>query len=76
MPHRQDTVAVGFETRFEGINQAFFETLSPNEKELFKATTIAELLLNEVKAAEKIHKDKSISRKVEQALKPLLSGIN
>ncbi|KAL8647244.1 MAG: hypothetical protein Q9226_006514 [Calogaya cf. arnoldii] len=76
MPHRQDTVAVRFEDRFDGIIQAFFETLSPNEKELFKATTIAELLLDEVKAAENIHKDKSISRKVSQALKPLVNGIN
>ncbi|KAL8665977.1 MAG: hypothetical protein Q9168_007587 [Polycauliona sp. 1 TL-2023] len=75
MPHRQDTVAVGFEDRFGGITQAFFETLSPTEKELFKATTIAELLLDEVKAAEKIHKDKSVSRKVSQALKPLVRGI-
>ncbi|KAI4274984.1 MAG: hypothetical protein LQ337_003548 [Flavoplaca oasis] len=75
MPHRQDTVAVGFEDRFGGITHAFFEALSPNEKELFKATTIAELLLEEVKAAEKIHKDKSISRKVSQALKPLVQGV-
>lgn len=51
-------------------------TLSPNEKELFKATTIAEMLLEEVKTAEGIHKDKGISRKVEQALKLLVSGIN
>ncbi|KAL8993605.1 MAG: hypothetical protein Q9169_006219 [Polycauliona sp. 2 TL-2023] len=75
MPHRQDTVAVGFEDRFGGITQAFFETLSPNEKDLFKATTIADLLLEEVKTAEKIHKDKSISRKASQALKPLVRGI-
>ncbi|KAL9627542.1 MAG: hypothetical protein Q9204_006493, partial [Flavoplaca sp. TL-2023a] len=53
----------------------FLQTLSPNEKELFKATTITELLLEEVKAAEKIHKDKSISSKVSQALKPLVQGV-
>ncbi|KAL8856574.1 MAG: hypothetical protein Q9178_006803 [Gyalolechia marmorata] len=75
MPHRQDTVAVGFEDRLDGIKQAFFETLSPNEKELFKATILAEQLLEEVKAAEKIHKDKSISKKVAQALKPFVRGI-
>lgn len=70
-----DASCRGFEDRFGGITHAFFEALSPNEKELFKATTIAELLLEEVKAAEKIHKDKSISRKVSQALKPLVQGV-
>ena len=70
-----DASCRGLEDRFGGITHAFFETLSPNEKALFKATTIAELLLEEVKAAEKIHKDKSISRKVSQALKPLVQGV-
>ncbi|KAL8831739.1 MAG: hypothetical protein Q9170_005169 [Blastenia crenularia] len=58
------------------LGGAFFETLSPTEKELFKATTIAEQLLEEVKLAERIYKDKSISRKVSQALKPFLAGID
>lgn len=56
--------------------EAFFNTLSLGEKELFKATTIAEQLLEEVQVAEKDHKDKSISRKAAQALKPFLAGIN
>ncbi|KAL8695828.1 MAG: hypothetical protein Q9224_003129, partial [Gallowayella concinna] len=66
----------GLEDRFGGIIQAFFETLSPNEKELYKATTIAEQLLEEVKTAEKAHKDKSISRKVSQSLKTFTRGID
>ncbi|KAL8732257.1 MAG: hypothetical protein Q9166_002829 [cf. Caloplaca sp. 2 TL-2023] len=76
MAPRQDTVAVGLEDRCGGIVQAFFETLSPNEKELFKATTIAEQLLEEVKSAEKAHKDKSISRKVSGFLKAFTKGID
>ncbi|KAL8721231.1 MAG: hypothetical protein Q9225_002043 [Loekoesia sp. 1 TL-2023] len=76
MAHRQDTVVPELENRCGGIVQAFFETLSPNEKDLFKATTIAEQLLEEVKLADKVHKDKSISRKVSQALKPFLAGID
>ncbi|KAI4248968.1 MAG: hypothetical protein LQ352_005786 [Teloschistes flavicans] len=76
MAHRQDTFVPELQDRCSGIVRAFFETLSPNEKELFKATTIAEQLLEEVKVAEKVHKDKSISRKVSQALKPFLAGIN
>ncbi|KAL8949575.1 MAG: hypothetical protein Q9222_004323 [Ikaeria aurantiellina] len=76
MANRQDTVVPELEDRCDGIVQAFFETLSPNEKELFKATTIAEQLLEEVKQAEKVHKDKSVSRKISQALKPFLAGID
>ncbi|KAL8706691.1 MAG: hypothetical protein Q9201_000325 [Fulgogasparrea decipioides] len=76
MAHRQDTVVPELQDRCSGIVQAFFENLSPNEKELFKATTIAEQLLEEVKIAEKVHKDKSISRKVSQLLKGFLDGIN
>ncbi|KAL8632574.1 hypothetical protein Q9189_001726 [Teloschistes chrysophthalmus] len=76
MAHRQDTFVPELQDRCSGIVQAFFENLSPTEKELFKATTIAEQLLEEVKVAEKVHKDKSISRKVSQALKPFLAGIN
>ncbi|KAL9010697.1 MAG: hypothetical protein Q9173_004396 [Seirophora scorigena] len=64
------------ENRCGGIVQAFFETLSPNEKELYKATTFAEQLLDEVKRADQIYKDKSISRRVSQALKPFLAGID
>ncbi|KAL9051027.1 MAG: hypothetical protein Q9206_004856 [Seirophora lacunosa] len=76
MAHRQDTVVPELENRCGGIVQAFFETLSPNEKELYKATTFAEQLLDEVKRADQIHKDKSISRRVSQALKPFLAGID
>ncbi|KAL8801160.1 MAG: hypothetical protein Q9182_004665 [Xanthomendoza sp. 2 TL-2023] len=75
MPPRQDTVAPGLEDRFGAIVQAFFETLSPDEKALYKATTIAEQLLEEVKTAEKAHKDKSISRKASQSLKTFTRGI-
>ncbi|KAI4086273.1 MAG: hypothetical protein LQ344_007691 [Seirophora lacunosa] len=76
MAHRQDTVVPELENRCGGIVQAFFETLSPNEKELYKATRFAEQLLDEVKRADQIHKDKSISRRVSQALKPFLAGID
>ncbi|KAL8752999.1 MAG: hypothetical protein Q9184_005556, partial [Pyrenodesmia sp. 2 TL-2023] len=80
MAHKQDTfVPQGFQCPMQlcgGIVQAFFETLSPNEKELFKATTNAEQLLEEVKNADKVHKDKSVSRRIAQALKPFLAGID
>ncbi|KAI4128883.1 MAG: hypothetical protein LQ338_002513 [Usnochroma carphineum] len=76
MTQKQDTLVPELETRCGGIVQAFFETLSPDEKELFKASTVAEQLLEEVKTAEKVHKDKSISRRVSQALKPFVAGIN
>ncbi|KAL8919042.1 MAG: hypothetical protein Q9208_007008 [Pyrenodesmia sp. 3 TL-2023] len=76
MAHRQDTIVPELENRCGGIFQAFFETLSPNEKELFKATTVSEQLLDEVKNEDKVHKDKSISRRVAQALKPFLAGID
>ena len=59
-----------------GIVKAFFSNLLPDEKELFKATTLAEQILEEVQAADNVHKDKSRSRKAAQALKPLLAGIN
>lgn len=62
--------------RCGGIIEAFFKNLSPNEKELFKATIIAEQLLEEITIAEKAHKNKSISRKVSQALKPFLAGVS
>ncbi|KAL8869919.1 MAG: hypothetical protein Q9174_003911, partial [Haloplaca sp. 1 TL-2023] len=65
-----------FQNRCGGIAQAFFATLSPDERELFKATTLAEQLLEEVKVAEQLHKDKSVSRRVSQALKPFLVGIS
>ncbi|KAL8965830.1 MAG: hypothetical protein Q9197_006303, partial [Variospora fuerteventurae] len=64
------------ENRCGGIVQAFFETLSSNEKELYKATTLAGQLLDEVKRADQIHKDKSVSRRAAQALKPFLAGID
>ncbi|KAI4122971.1 MAG: hypothetical protein LQ341_007249, partial [Variospora aurantia] len=76
MAHRQDTVVPELENRCGGIVQSFFETLSPNEKELYKATTLAGQLLDEVKRADQIHKDKSVSRRVAQALKPFLAGID
>ncbi|KAL8965215.1 MAG: hypothetical protein Q9183_003967 [Haloplaca sp. 2 TL-2023] len=76
MSSRQDTVVPELQDRCSGIVQAFFATLSPDEKDLFKATTLAEQLLEEVKVAEELHKDKSISRKVSQALKPFLAGIS
>lgn len=63
-------------SRCGGIVEAFFKNLSPDEKELFKATTIAEQLLDEVILAEKVHRDKSISRKVSQAIKPFLAGVS
>ncbi|KAL9611237.1 MAG: hypothetical protein Q9167_004120 [Letrouitia subvulpina] len=76
MDRRQDTTVPEVPIRCGGIVEAFFNTLSPNEKELFKATIVAEQLLEEVQVAEKDHKDKSISRKAAQALKPFLAGIN
>lgn len=76
MAHRQDTVVLELENRCGGIVQAFFETLSPNEKELFKATRLAEQLLDEVELADRIHQDRSISRKVSQTMKPFLDGID
>ena len=63
-------------TRCGGIVEAFFQNLSPDEKELFKATTLAEHILDEVRIADKAHKEKSYGRKVSQALKPFLAGIN
>ena len=62
--------------RCGGIIEAFFRTLSPDEKELFKATTIADQILEDIILAEKAHRDGSISRKVSQALKPFLVGVS
>lgn len=62
--------------RCGGIVEAFFKNLSPDEKELFKATTIADDLLEEITVAEQLHRDKSLSKRVSQAIKPFLAGVN
>ncbi|KAG4428800.1 hypothetical protein IFR05_015719 [Cadophora sp. M221] len=62
-------------TRLGGIVESFFATLSPQEKELFVATTVVENLLADVQTAESQHKAKSASRKASVALKPFIAGI-
>lgn len=63
-------------TRCGGIVEAFFKKLSLNEKELFKATTLKQRILEKVRNADKTHKDKNNSRKAFKALNPFLAGIN
>lgn len=62
-------------TRIGGIVEAFFENLSPTEKELFKATTVVENLLADIESVDKKHKSISTSRKPSTVLKPFIAGI-
>jgi hypothetical protein len=55
--------------------EAFFDNLTPNERELFVATTVVQNLLDDVSTAEKTHKAKSTGRKASTALKPFIAGV-
>ncbi|KAF4626816.1 hypothetical protein G7Y89_g11339 [Cudoniella acicularis] len=73
MPGR--VIETDLKTRLGGIVESFFKNLTPNEKELFAATSVVENLLADVQTAEQQHKAKSKSRKASVVLKPFIAGI-
>ena len=63
------------EDQAEAVVKSFFETLLPDEQQLFEATKLSEHVLDDIKRADAAHKDKSRSRKISAVLKPFLSGV-
>jgi hypothetical protein len=55
--------------------KSFFETLTPDEQQLFVATKLSEQLLDDIKRADAAHKAESKSRKISTVLKPFLTGV-
>jgi hypothetical protein len=53
----------------------FFESLTTDEQQIFKATTLSSGLFQEVQEVDAQHKDHSISRKVSSALRPFIDVI-
>jgi hypothetical protein len=54
---------------------SFFKDLEPEDQTLFKATTLASQLLQDVQAADERHNERSSTRRVVIALKPFIAGV-
>ena len=63
-----DTAAT--ETIINATIDSFFKGLEPEDQTLFKATTLASQLLQDVQAADKRHHERSTTRRIVVALKP------
>lgn len=59
---------------FGKASQQFFDSLAPEEKEIFKATTLAEQVLQEARLADEANKDRTC-RKFADKLRPFVAGI-
>ena len=53
----------------------FLDSLSSDEKAIFQATDVAEALLQEVRDADKKHKEGSLSRKASSSVSAFIAGI-